>query len=307
MQAAEKEDLNDMVVENPPMVVKTVYPDYPFSSQYLQLAGGRMHYIDEGSGPVIVMVHGNPTWSYYFRHLIDLLRADHRVIALDHIGCGLSDKPQQYNYCLAQHIENLEKLLTHLHIDHFSLVLHDWGGAIGMGCAVNKSDSIDKIIVMNTAAFRSPRIPLRIRLCRLPVVGEILVRRFNGFAWPAQFMAVKKKMAAPVVKAYLAPYNSWQNRVAVYNFVRDIPLAPTHRSYATLLDIENKLPLLRDKAIPLLLVWGGGDFCFNDHFFAEWRQRFPAAEPHYFQDGGHYILEDKRAEILPLAQSFFRR
>ena len=116
---------------------KTVYPDYPFSSHYLQLDGGRLHYIDEGTGPVIVMVHGNPTWSYYFRHLISLLRENHRVIALDHIGCGLSDKPQNYSYCLAQHIENLESLLTHLHIDRFSLVVHDWGGAIGIGCAVN--------------------------------------------------------------------------------------------------------------------------------------------------------------------------
>ncbi len=266
-----------------------------------------MHYIDEGSGPVIVMVHGNPTWSFYFRHLIKVLRKNHRVIAVDHIGCGLSDKPQNYCYCLAQHITNLEKLLTHLHIDHFSLVVHDWGGAIGMGSAVNHIDSVDKIMVMNTAAFRSPRIPLRIRLCRLPIAGEILVRLFNGFAWPAQFMAVKKKMAAPVARAYLAPYNNWHNRIAVYNFVRDIPLDSQHRSYATLVDIENKLQLLRDRAIPMLLVWGGGDFCFNDHFFAEWRERFPEAEAHYFKDGGHYILEDKRAEVDPIVKSFFQR
>ncbi len=287
------------------MVAKTVYPDYPFSSHYLQLDCGRMHYIDEGTGPVIVMVHGNPTWSYYFRHLITALRVNHRVIALDHIGCGLSDKPQHYSYCLVQHIENLENLLTHLHIDRFSLVVHDWGGAIGMGSAVNRIDSIDKIVVMNTAAFRSSRIPLRIRLCRLPVVGEIIVRLFNGFAWPAQFMAVKKKLAGDVAKAYLAPYNNWHNRVAVYNFVRDIPLDPRHQSYATLVDLESKLPLLRAQGIPLLIAWGGGDFCFNDLFFAEWRKRFPEAEHHYFADGGHYVLEDKLGEIVPLVKSFF--
>lgn len=288
------------------MVAKTVYPDYPFSAHYLQLDGGRMHYIDEGTGPVIVMVHGNPTWSYYFRHLITALRVNHRVIALDHIGCGLSDKPQHYTYCLAQHIENLENLLTHLRIDRFSLVVHDWGGAIGMGSAVNRVDSIDKIVVMNTAAFRSTRIPLRIRLCRLPVAGEIIVRMFNGFAWPAQFMAVKKKLAGDVAKAYLAPYNNWHNRVGVYNFVRDIPLDPRHQSYATLVDIESKLPLLQAQAIPLLIVWGGGDFCFNGLFFAEWRKRFPEAEHHYFPDGGHYVLEDKLGEIVPLFRSFFR-
>jgi haloalkane dehalogenase len=283
-----------------------VYPDYPFPSHYLQLEGGRLHYIDEGEGPVIVMVHGNPTWSYYFRHFITLLRENHRVIALDHMGCGLSDKPQNYPYCLQQHIKNLDCLLAHLQIDRFSLVVHDWGGAIGIGCAVNHLSKIEKIVVMNTAAFRSARIPLRIRLCRLPVLGEIIVRLFNGFAWPAKFMAVKKKMAPDVAKAYLAPYNSWRNRVAVYNFVRDIPQDSRHKSYAVLTDIENRLPFLRNSTIPLLIIWGGSDFCFNEDFFLEWKKRFPEAENHYFRDGGHYILEDKQRELMPIFKSFFR-
>jgi haloalkane dehalogenase len=283
-----------------------VYPDYPFLSHYLQLEGGRLHYIDEGEGPVIVMVHGNPTWSYYFRHLIAMLRENHRVIALDHMGCGLSDKPQNYPYCLQQHIKNLDCLLAHLQIDRFSLIVHDWGGAIGIGCAVNHLSKVEKIVVMNTAAFRSARIPLRIRLCRLPMLGEIIVRLFNGFAWPAKFMAVKKKMAPDVAKAYLSPYDSWKNRVAVYNFVRDIPLDSSHKSYAILVDIEKRLPFLRDSNIPLLIIWGGGDFCFNDEFFLEWKKRFPEAENHYFQDGGHYILEDKKRELMPIFKSFFR-
>lgn len=283
-----------------------MYPDYPFTSRYLELEGGRLHYLDEGEGPVIVMVHGNPTWSYYFRHLVSLLGETHRVIAVDHMGCGLSDKPQDYSYCLAQHIDNLQRLLTHLRVDRFSLVVHDWGGAIGIGCAVNHIGSIEKIVVMNTAAFRSSRIPLRIQLCRLPLIGQTIVRLFNGFAGPARFMAVKKKMAPAVARAYLAPYNSWKNRVAVYNFVRDIPLTAEHRSYATLVEIEKRLPLLRDSAVPLLVVWGGGDFCFNDQFFLEWKRRFPEAENHYFPDGGHYILEDKLEEIVPIVSSFFR-
>lgn len=287
-------------------MAKTVYPDYPFPSNYLELDGGRLHYIDEGAGPVIVMVHGNPTWSYYFRHLVPLLKEKYRVIALDHIGCGLSDKPQDYPYCLAQHIANLESLLSHLHIERFSLVVHDWGGAIGIGCAVNHSSNIEKIVVMNTAAFRSHRIPWRIQVCRLPVVGEIIVRLFNGFARPASFMAVNKLMARNVARAYLAPYNSWRNRVAIYNFVRDIPLDPQHRSYATLVEIEKRLAILRDLAVPMLIVWGGGDFCFDEHFFQEWAARFPDAEKHYFPDGGHYILEDKLLDIQPIIKSFFR-
>ncbi len=106
-------------------------------------------------------------------------------------------------------------------------------------------------------------------------------------------MAVKKKMAPDVAKAYLAPYNSWQNRIAIYRFVRDIPLQSQHKSYAILVAIENRLAMLRDSAVPLLIIWGGGDFCFNEVFFKEWIRRFPDAENHYFPDGGHYILEDK--------------
>lgn len=282
-----------------------MYPDYPFAPQYLQQKGGRLHYIDEGSGPVIVMVHGNPTWSYYFRHLITLLQESHRVIAIDHMGCGLSDKPEEYPYCLAQHIENLENVLNHLRIDRYSLIVHDWGGAIGIGCAVNHLTRIEKIVVMNTAAFRSSRLPWRIGLCRLPVVGEIIVRLFNGFAGPARFMAVAKKMAAATAGAYLAPYDNWRNRVAISRFVQDIPINSRHPSYATLVKIEERLPLIRDRHIPLLIIWGGRDFCFNDCFFAEWRERFPDAQSHYFSDGGHYILEDKGEEIGPLLQAFF--
>jgi len=283
-----------------------VYKDYCFASNYLSLQGGRLHYLDEGVGPVIVMVHGNPTWSYYYRHLISHFRKSHRVIAIDHMGCGLSDKPPFYPYCLAQHISNLQTLLEHLAINRFSLIVHDWGGAIGLGCAVQRPDDIEKIVIMNTAAFRSPRLPLRIRLCRLPILGEFIVRLLNGFAGPACFLAVEKKLSKEVAKGYLAPYNSWNNRVAISRFVEDIPMHKTDRSYERLVEIENQLVLLGKGNIPLLLLWGGKDFCFNDSFYAEWRRRFPEAESHYFHDGGHYVLEDKLAEILPLLQSFFQ-
>jgi len=242
--------------------LNTKYPDYPFTSHYLSLPGGKIHYIDEGHGPVIVMVHGNPTWSYYFRKLVKHLSSTHRVIVLDHMGCGLSDKPKNYSYTLRQHIENLESLLESLKIESFSLIVHDWGGAIGFGSAVKKPEKIEKLVVLNSAAFRSTRIPFRISLCRMPFVGEILVRLFNGFAWPAQFMAVEKKLEQGVAEAFLSPYNSWANRIAVYNFVKDIPMNENHPSYDSLVAIEENLQGLRDLKIPLLVVWGGEGFLF---------------------------------------------
>lgn len=256
---------------------------------------------------MILMIHGNPTWSYFYRRLISSLRSQFRIIALDHIGCGLSDKPAKYPYTLEQHIENLEKLIDNLGVDRFSLVTHDWGGAIGVGAAVNRVESVESLVVMNTAAFRSKRIPLRIGVCKIPVLGEIIVRLFNGFAWPATFMAVTKKMETETVKAYLAPYNNWANRIAVHRFVQDIPLRETHKSYNCLKSIEDRLPQLEALDIPMLIAWGGKDFCFNDHFFEQWKARFPTAETHYLKDAGHYLLEDEPIKTEEIIRNFFTR
>lgn len=282
-----------------------VYPDYPFQSNYHTIGKHQLHYVDEGEGDIIVMVHGNPTWSYYYRRLINLLAPKHRIIAIDHMGCGLSDKPQKYDYCLQNHIDNLDALLQHLHVEKFSLVVHDWGGAIGMGVAGKHPDSIKRALVLNTAAFCSQQIPLRISICRWPVVGKLLVRGMNGFARPAIAMAVRKKMDKDVAMAYLAPYDSWNNRVAVSSFVEDIPLDSGHPSYDTLCAVEKGLEKLQQKQLPMMICWGGKDFCFNDSFYKEWCKRFPHAETHYFENYGHYILEDAFDEIAPLALRFF--
>lgn len=283
-----------------------MFYEYPYSSRFHTISGLKMHYIDEGKGPVVVLVHGNPTWSYYYRNLIKTLKKNYRVIAIDNIGCGLSEKPQDYNYRLQQHIDNAKELLSRLKIESFSMVLHDWGGAIGMGVAIQSPDMIEKIVVMNTAAFRSNRIPFRIRLCKIPRFGEFIVRSFNLFAWPATFMAVSMKMKERVKQGYLAPYNSWKNRIATHRFVVDIPLSEDHVSYNTLVSVENGLQELQLKNIPLLVVWGGKDFCFDDSFYNEWLSRFPDCETTYYPDAGHYLLEDKKEEVNTRIETFLK-
>ena len=280
--------------------------NYPFTAHYLELSHGRLHYLDEGEGPVVVLVHGNPTWSYYYRSLIRRLAPYFRVIAVDHLGCGLSDKPQDYDYTLKNHIANLTSLLSHLGVKQTSLVVHDWGGPIGIGMAASSDIEINRLVVLNTAAFRSQRIPLRIRLCRWPVLGKILVRGLNGFAWPATFMAVNKRLDAKVRQAYLLPYDNWNNRVAVHEFVLDIPLSPQHRSYQDLVAIENYLLVLKEEEKPLMVIWGGRDFCFDDYFYRQWQQRFPDAIFHYLKNGGHYVLEDMQEEAEMLIEAFLR-
>lgn len=278
---------------------------YPFVSKKISIQGHNLAYLDQGQGKVIVMLHGNPTWSFYYRNLVQLLQNNYRVIVPDHMGCGFSDKPQDYPYTLKTHVDNLESLLSELDIKRFSLVVHDWGGAIGMGMAVRNPKRLESAVILNTAAFRSSKIPLRISVCRLPVLGALLVRGFNGFAKGALTMAVARKMAPEVARGYLEPYDSWANRIAILRFVQDIPLTPQDGSWQTLVEIENGLKQLKNT--PMMLLWGGRDFCFTSHFFEEWRKRFPGAEYHFYPEAGHYVLEDSFAAIAPRITSFFQK
>jgi len=276
--------------------------EYPFSSNFLTLPDQlKYHYIDEGKGDPIVMVHGNPTWSFTFRNLIKEFKKNSRVIVPDHIGCGPSDKPQDYTYQLKNHIDNLESLIDHLKLKKITLIVHDWGGAIGFGLATRNPENIKKIVLLNTAAFRSQRIPFRIGLCRLPFFGEKIVRHFNAFAWGATWMAVSKKLSPLIKEGYLLPYNNYSNRVATSRFVQDIPLETDHPSYETLKTIEQNLPNLK---CPKLILWGGKDFCFNKHFFDRWKEIYPQAESYYFEKAGHYIIEDAKNEIISKMKPF---
>lgn len=278
---------------------------YPFVAQKISIQAHNLSFLDQGQGRVIVMLHGNPTWSFYYRNLAILLQKKYRVIVPDHMGCGFSDKPQDYSYTLKTHIDNLETLLTDLDIEKFSLVVHDWGGAIGMGLAVRFPERVESLVVMNTAAFPSQRIPLRIRICRVPLLGDLIVRGFNGFARGALTMAVVNRMTPAVARGYLEPYDSWAHRIALLRFVQDIPLTPKDTSWKSLAVIAHDLKQLQN--IPMLILWGGRDFCFTRHFYEEWLQRFPGAESHFFPDAGHYVLEDAFDIIAPLLTTFFQK
>ena len=284
--------------------------EYPFAGKLFGLPGTKqskgpvqMHYLDEGDGPAVLMLHGNPTWSFFYRNLVNtLVAAGVRCIVPDHIGCGLSDKPQDYSYTLERRIEDVERLIEHLGITQLSLVVHDWGGAIGCGFAVRHPDVVKKLLVLNTAAFRSKRIPWRIAAVKVPVVGEFIIRQLNGFSRPAATMAVTSRLPRAVREGYLWPYGNWMDRVAIWNFVKDIPLSRRHQSYATLLEVENGLSKLKDK--PIQIVWGGRDFCFNASFLERWRELFPKAELHLYKTCGHYVLEDCASDALNKIKSF---
>lgn len=280
--------------------------EYPFTPRRFRTPdGAEMSYLDEGPrrDEAVLMLHGNPTWSYYYRHLVRALAPGIRCIVPDHVGMGLSAKPAGRAYTLETRIADVAALVAELGLSRIHLVVHDWGGAIGFGLAGGMSERIGRLAIMNTAAFRSDRIPARIALCKLAGLGPLLVRGGNGFAWPATWMAMhRRRLSADEKRGYLWPYDSWANRVAVSAFVQDIPMSSAHPTWRTLEVVEAGLAQFRDHEA--MIVWGGQDFCFNDSFLARWREFLPGAAVHRLADAGHYVLDDARDEVVPRLKSF---
>ncbi|MDR2170004.1 MAG: alpha/beta fold hydrolase [Planctomycetaceae bacterium] len=300
------------------------FDGYQFSSHFFEVGGLRYHYIDERAGNglssgggndvsgdddggVLLMVHGNPTWSYMWRRLILAFRGKYRCVAVDHIGCGLSDKPVEsvYEYTLSRRVDDLVRFIEDRDLRKITLVGHDWGGVIGMGAAVKLFDRFDRFVLMNTAAFRSIDCPLRIRFCRLPFLGRFLVQGLNIFSIATMWMAVSSRRHLPfdVRSAFLAPYNSWSNRVAIYKFVQDIPLSPHHCSYEILSEIEDFLPQFREKR--MCFIWGMLDWCFSPEFLKRFLQYFPDANVYRLENAHHLLLEDAPDEVIAAMNDFF--
>ena len=281
---------------------------FPFTPHYLDIDGQRMHYVDEGEGEVVLMLHGNPSWSFLYRDLIRELKPDHRAVAPDHIGCGRSDKPDDgaYEYTLASRVADLSRLVEELDLRNITLVVHDWGGMIGMAWATEHADRVARLVVLNTAAFPLPpgkRLPAALALARVPGLGALLVRGANAFSRGAVRRCVTRRpMSDEVAAGYLEPYDSWAHRIAIHRFVQDIPLRPGDRAYEILQRTADELDRLVD--IPLLICWGEMDFVFDGYFLDEWKRRFPAADVHRFPDCGHYVLEDAGEAIVPLVRRF---
>jgi haloalkane dehalogenase len=275
---------------------------YPFDTHSFETGGVKLNYVDEGSGPPVVMLHGNPTWSFFYRNLVLALQDTNRCLVPDHLGCGLSDKPQDADYSLAGHIGRTVDWIESLAIGEFHLVVHDWGGAIGFGVADRLRDRIKSISILNTAAFTFPTIPFRISVCRWPIVGKLIVRGGNGFVEAATKMTTTEPLPEAVTLGYRFPYGNWHDRVAVNAFVNDVPMRKSHRSWSTLKGIENSISHWRDK--PVQIFWGMQDWCFHAGILAEWERRLPEAKVYRFAEAGHYLMEDAGEAIYPVIQEF---
>ena len=266
-------------------------PLYPFESRYVEIDGFQYHYVDEGptepdgvERPTLLMSHGNPTWSFVFRDVIKAFRGKYRTIAVDHIGCGLSEKPSIRKYPYS----------------------HDGGGAVAMGTATRIPERFSKIVLMNTAAYLNDRVPKRIRLCHIPILKRIMLQGLNVFPRAATKMATEKGLSEEVKAGLLAPYDTWANRIAVCEFVQDIPTTQRHRSYETLKTIQEKLPTLADKEIAL--IWGMEDWCFPPEIFMKkFQEYYPNAFVRELKGIGHYLMEDAPEETIAAIREFLEK
>jgi pimeloyl-ACP methyl ester carboxylesterase len=284
---------------------------YPFASHWAELPAGRMHYLDErppgfsdgGATPALLFVHGNPTWSFHWRRLVGGLRSRYRCVAPDHLGCGLSEKPNRH-LNLPEHIDNACALIDCLTLDRITLVAQDWGGAIGLGTMLRMPERFERIVLFNTGAFPPRYIPWRIRACRVPLIGRLAVQGANLFSRAALRMTLARhrRLEPAVAAGYLAPYDNWANRRAVYGFVRDIPRSANQPTWQTLSAIERALPQFDDR--PIALIWGMRDWCFRPDCLDRFTDAWPHAQVHRLDDVGHWVIEDAPDESLAIIQKF---
>jgi haloalkane dehalogenase len=285
---------------------------YPFERKTVQIQGHTMSYVDEGDPEAhpVVMVHGNPTWSFYYRNLVQTItQKGGRALAMDHIGCGFSDKPNdhKYAYTLNRRVDDLAQWFDHVGLSDqpYSLVVHDWGGMIGLAYALRDPSRLKKVVILNTAAFHIPgdkRLPLTLWLGRNTKIGQFLIQGLNAFSGMATTWACMKPLSQEIKKAYTAPYHSWATRIATHRFVKDIPLSAQDPGYDLISLTQSRLSALEEK--PVLIEWGMKDFVFDHTFLSVWKHRLPHAEVHEHTQGGHYILEDEQETILPRIGSF---
>jgi haloalkane dehalogenase len=275
--------------------------EYPFASHYFQTPAGKLHYVDEGQGEVVVMLHGNPTWSFLYRKLIKKLSPHFRCIAPDNIGFGLSDKPTDWSYLPQDHAKNLEALIEHLGLKNITLVVGDWGGPIGMQYAVTHPENVARFIVMNTWAWpvKDDFHYVSFSAFMGGPVGRFLIKRFNFFV--TTFMPVafgdKSKLNKLAHQHYKDALSTAAARKGCYVFPKQI-IAST----PWLAQLWNKFSVLKDKTT--LIVWGMKDVAFREKELKQWQRALPNSLTLRLNTVGHFVPEEAPEELGEAVMAF---
>jgi cis-3-alkyl-4-acyloxetan-2-one decarboxylase len=292
----------------------TLEGQWPYEPRWFETQEGRLHYVDEGprDGRPVVLVHGNPTWGFLYRHFIGpLVAAGHRAIVPDHLGFGRSDKPADAGvYRIADHARRLDALLESLDLRGAVVVPQDWGGPIGLSWAVAHPGRVAGLFILNTFAHRPPEkvsLPLPLRLFRTPGVGEVMVKGLGLFHRVFLFRAgvVHRERLTPAIKrAYLMPHPSWSTRTGVLAFPREIPAGPEGPVADLTGELEQGLER-HFRGSPVHIVWAMRDIAFTPEMLERlWLKTFPDARVTRLADAGHYLQEDAHERIVPQLLTF---
>jgi haloalkane dehalogenase len=265
--------------------------EYPFKDHWLPYRDGYVHYIDEGQGPTVLLLHGNPTWSYLYRNVIKELRGDCRLIALDYPGFGMSKAPSYYGFTPQEHSDVVADLIRRLDLKNFVLVVQDWGGPIGLNYAVRHREDLRGIVLMNTWAWPATILPMKIFSLAMGgwPLGYWLQTQRNFFAKVLVPRGIhhSEKVTESLRKAYTDPFPSPDSRIPTWVFPWQIRKA---RSW--LAEIESKLPNLSD--LPAQILWGTKDSAgFPPEQMAKWQRYLPMNETEILDDASHYVQEDR--------------
>jgi haloalkane dehalogenase len=287
---------------------------WPYEPRWLTTPDGiRIHYVDEGprGGQTVVMLHGNPTWGYLYRNFIRALTdRGFRAIAHDEMGFGRSEKPADVRaYSVERHVRHFGALVDELRLDQVTLVVHDWGGPIGLSWAVDHPERVARLAILNTVAWPAPtrRPSLAYRILASPGLGDLLVRRANvvvRYALPRRLVA--RPIPESERRGYLECYPTPASRTGIYAAVRlaveSVEGGPAREHLARL---EAALDRLAGK--PTLIVWGMRDPILKPALLRRFRERFPQAEVHELADASHFLQEDAPERILPLLLKYLER
>lgn len=273
---------------------------FPFESRWLELDGHTVHYVDEGTGPTLLMLHGNPTWSFLYRRMIASLRRDFRCVALDYPGFGLSGAAPGYSYRVAEHSSVVRSFVQTLDLHDVVVVVQDWGGPIGLGAVVADPDRYAGLVVGNTYAWPSlpPDKALLSELMGNRVVGELLNKRLNLFVGRMLALMLQRSLTPAERAMYAGPFPTPASREPVRVLPREIRTA---RPF--LADLASHLPAIADK--PSLLLWGDRDIAFKEPDRQRWRALLTNRRDHTLVGAGHFWQDDAGEEASAVLRDWW--
>ncbi|MEW5735423.1 MAG: alpha/beta fold hydrolase [Thermodesulfobacteriota bacterium] len=290
--------------------------DFPVTFKTLEVEGHHLNYVDEGEGPTLLMLHGNPTWSYLYRHLIADLKKDFRCIAPDHLGYGLSDKPQDADYSMEAHIRRLGVFVEKMGLTDITLVCQDWGGIIGLSYAARNKERFSRLIPMNTTGFL-PRTAAEFRQClsawafpylwsfKIPFLGKKMAMDWNVFLQAGMRLGThntRKMMTAKAMKGYEYPFQRVQDRTAIMKSVRQVPIGPVSKVWWLLRDTEKKLS---GWDVRTRVIWGMKDPVFVPWFMEKFTELLPNHAPSLeIATAGHFLQDDEPGLIIQGIREF---